>query len=133
MLAPADQLAIRRVVELYGYLIDNRMFSRIDEVFTEDIVYDVSDFGHGVLHGIPAVVEFWRTTSHPLAHHATNVFIEERDDGTAAVIVMLIGVGYKGRVGSATYYDTAVQTPDGWRLSHLRAVPRRPETIPPES
>lgn len=133
MLAPADQLAIHRLVDLYGYLIDNRIFSRIGEVFTDDVVYDVSDFGHGIQHGIDAVVAGWRTARHPLAHHAINVLIDERPDGSAAVITAAIGVGEKGRIGSVTYYDMAVRTPDGWRLSHRRAVLRRPESIPPES
>jgi hypothetical protein len=133
MLDPADQLAIRRLADLYGYLIDNRMFSRMREVFTDDVVYDVSDFGHGVQHGIAAVVAGWRTARHPLSHHAINVLIDEQPDGSAAVIATAIGVGDKGRVGSVTYYDTAVRTAEGWRLSHRRAVLRRPENIPPES
>lgn len=133
MIDTADLLAIRRLVDLYGYLIDSRMFSRMDEVFTEDVVYDVTDFGTGVQHGIAEVVEGWRTATHPLAHHATGVLIDEEADGSATVVTTAIGVGNGGRVGSVTYYDTAVRTPAGWRLSHRRAVLRRPGTVPAES
>jgi ketosteroid isomerase-like protein len=133
MMDAADQLAIRRLADLYGYLVDNRAFSRIGEVFTDDVVYEVSDFGDGVRRGIPEVVAGWRTARHPLAHHAVNVLIDEQPDGTAAVITLALGVGEKGRVGSVTHDDTAVRTPAGWRLSHRRAVLRRPESIPTES
>jgi hypothetical protein len=133
MLEPADQLAIRRLADLYGYLIDNRMFSRIGEVFTEDVVYDVTDFGSGVQHGIAEVVAGWRVARHPLAHHAISVLLGNETDGTVDLVTLAIGVGDKGRVGSVTYYDTAVRTPAGWRLSHRRAVLRRPEDIPAET
>ena len=33
----------------------------------------------------------------------------------------------KGRVGSATYRDVAVRTPDGWRLARRTAILRRSE------
>lgn len=133
MLDALDQLAIRRLVDLYGYLVDSRKFSRIHEVFTEDVVYDVSDFGHGVQHGIAEVVVGWRTAQHPLSHHVINVLIDEVEDGAASVIATGIGVGERGRVGSVTYYDTAIRTAIGWRLSHRRAVLRRADSIPGES
>jgi hypothetical protein len=133
VLEPADQLAIRRLVDLYGFLIDNRVFSRIGEVFTEDVVYDLTDFGLGVQHGIPEVVAGWREARHPLAHHAVNVLIDVSADGTTSVTTMALGVGANGRVGSVTYHDVAVRTGDGWRLASRRAVLRRPEAIPPES
>ncbi|SNQ52232.1 SnoaL-like domain protein [Frankia canadensis] len=138
MLTVEDQLAIRRLADLYGYLIDERIFSRVDEVFTADVRYDVTDFGGPVLHGIPAVVDYWRgSDEHPLAHHAVNVLMDERadgfGDGPVDVVVKGLGVGPRGRVGSVTYYDVAVRRPDGWRLSSRRAVLRRPDRIPAES
>lgn len=134
MLDPMDYVQLRRLVDLYGYLIDERMFSRVGEVFTDDVVYDVSDFGHGVLRGLDAVLAMWRgEANHPLAHHAVNMMADERGDGGADLIVKGLGVGQKGRVGSVTYYDRAVRTADGWRLAQRRAVLRRPETIPAPS
>jgi hypothetical protein len=134
MLDAIDHVQLRRLVDMYGYLIDERKFSRIGEVFTEDVVYDVSDFGHGVLRGIGAVVAMWRDeANHPLAHHAVSMLADERDDGTVDLITKGIGVGAKGRVGSVTYYDRAVRGAAGWRLAERRAVLRRPETIPSPS
>jgi hypothetical protein len=134
VLEPMDYVQLRQLVDLYGYLLDERRFSRIGEVFTDDVEYDVSDFGHGVLHGIDAVLEMWSgEANHPLAHHATSMLVDERADGSVDLVVKGIGVGVKGRVGSVTYYDHAVSGPDGWRLARRRAVLRRPETIPPIS
>jgi hypothetical protein len=134
MLDAMDYVQLRRLVDLYGYLIDERKFSRIGEVFTQDVVYDVSDFGHGVLHGTDAVLAMWTgDANHPLAHHAISMLADERDDGTVDLVTRGIGIGMKGRVGSVTYYDQAVRGTDGWRLAQRRAVRRRPETIPSPS
>jgi len=129
-----DHLELRRLVDLYGYLIDERKFSRIGEVFTEDVIYDLSEFRQGVLRGTGEVLAMWRGEArHPLAHHAISVLAEERADGSVDLITKGIGVGVKGRVGSVTYYDRAIRTAAGWRLAERKAVPRRPESIPPES
>ena len=54
---------------------------------------------------------------HPKTHMMTNIYV---DDGGESVtmnfrIVALLG---KGLVGTASYYDTVVKTPDGWRVKH---------------
>jgi hypothetical protein len=66
-------------------------------------------------------------TRHPLAHHATNVVVTEDADGTVRVLSKGAGVGAGGRVGSVTYRDIAVRTPDGWRIAERVVVLRRPE------
>lgn len=51
MIGVEDRLAIRELLALYGYIIDERQFSRTGEIFTADARYDVADFGKGVCHG----------------------------------------------------------------------------------
>ena len=51
MLSADDKLAIHALISLYGHIIDDREFSRVHELFTEDAVYDVSDFNAGVYTG----------------------------------------------------------------------------------
>ena len=51
MISVEDSLAIRELLALYGYIIDERQFSRTGEIFTADARYDVTDFGKGVCHG----------------------------------------------------------------------------------
>lgn len=124
---PEDVLAVYDLLGRYGHLIDERAYERLVEVFTEDCVYDATDFGGEVLHGSAAVVEQMRTSdSHPLAHHATNILVAANPDGTLAVLSKGIGVGPRGRVGSVVYEDTARRTAAGWRLAARRAVLRRP-------
>lgn len=129
-----DIIAITNLVNLYGYVIDERELSRTHELFTADAVYDVSDFGAGVHVGIAAIVALWRAASqHPLAHHATNVIVTMDGADRARVVSKGIGVRANGGVGSATYRDEVVRTPAGWRIARRVASMRRPDAIPAES
>jgi hypothetical protein len=60
MLTAEDRLAIHELLALYGHVIDERQFSRVDELFTPDARYDVSDFGQGVHHGPEAIAALSR-------------------------------------------------------------------------
>jgi len=115
----------------YGNIIDEREFSRAWEVFTPDARYDLADLGDGVVVGIDDIVAMWTaSTTHPLAHHVSNVELTPNTDGTVSVYSKVVGVGYKGRVGSATYRDVVRKTADGWRIAERIVVLRRPESIP---
>jgi 3-phenylpropionate/cinnamic acid dioxygenase small subunit len=128
-LDPADRLAIHELLGLYGHLIDERRWSELDQVFTEDASYDATSFGQPVTTSLAALLEAWTgdMSVHPLAHHATNIVVTEDPDGTVRVLSKGIGVGRKGRVGTVTYRDVAVRTDDGWRLAARTAVLRRSE------
>jgi SnoaL-like domain len=125
----ADRIAIHELLGLYGHLIDERRWSELDQIFTPDAVYDATSFGQAVTNSLAALLEHWSSdmSLHPLAHHATNVVVTEDADGTVRVLSKGIGVGRKGRVGSATYRDIAIRTPDGWRLASRTAILRRSE------
>lgn len=135
MLPLEDKLAIHDLIALYGHIIDERQFTRTHELFTDDAVYDVSDFDSGVHIGWRNIAQMWRESEglHPLAHHATNIVVSEDTDGTVRVISKGIGVGTKGKVGSLIYRDIVVKGPHGWRMSERIAVLRRPDRIPPHS
>jgi len=129
MLTAEDRWAIAELIALYGYVVDERQFDRLDEVFTEDAIYDVTSFGSGVVRGAKGVREMWSdpNTKHPVAHHATNIMIHETPEGVVRAICKGIGVGRKGRVGSVTYYDEMARTPGGWRMAKRVCVYRDPE------
>ncbi|MBV1694321.1 MAG: nuclear transport factor 2 family protein [Hyphomicrobiales bacterium] len=129
MLDTADRLAIHELIGLYGIVIDERDWERVGELFTDDVVYDMSELGLGTLHGVAAVLHLWRSREdlHPLAHHATNIVVSAgADRDTARVISKGIGVGRKGRVGSVTYRDLLRRTPQGWRIASRHARLRQP-------
>ena len=135
MLDVADTLAIHQLLALYGHLIDERQWSRLGEVFTDDLVFDATDFGLGVTHSLDELREVWTgpEAAHPLGHHATNIVVTEDADGTVRVLSKVVGVGNKGRVGSGTYRDVVVKTADGWRLASRTVTLRHPDRIPEPS
>lgn len=123
-----DRLAIAELLSLYGHLIDTQRWTDLDQVFTQDAVFDASDFGKPIFRSLDELRSDWAAdmSQHPLAHHATNIVMSVVDDGTVRVMSKGLGVGDGGRVGSVTYDDLVVRTPDGWRLSHRHATLRRP-------
>jgi hypothetical protein len=132
MLSADDRLAIRELLALYGYVIDERQFSRARELFTDDARYDVSDFGKGVHHGPDAIVAEWSSPAarHPLAHYAVDVIITEDGDGAVRVVCKGLGLGPDGRVGGVTYRDVVTKTAAGWRIAERVATRRHPGRIP---
>jgi hypothetical protein len=131
-LGVADILAIHQLLALYGHVLDERQWTRVEELFTADAIYDMRDFDMGVVQGAQAIRELWQASKqHPLAHHATNIVIERDVDGTVRAISKGLGVGNRGAVGSVVYRDIVRPTPSGWRFASRTAVLRRPEAKPP--
>ena len=122
-----DIVAIQQLLALYGHVIDEREWQRVGELFTATAVYDMSEFGLGVVHGAAAIRELWSRPEamHPLAHHATNIVVSEEADGTVRVLSKGLGVGPNGRVGSVVYRDVVVRTSEGWRFAARKAQVRR--------
>jgi hypothetical protein len=122
-----DIVAIQQLLALYGHVIDEREWQRVGELFTATAVYDMSEFGLGVVHGAAAIRELWSRPDamHPLAHHATNIVVSEEADGTVRVLSKGLGVGPNGRVGSVVYRDVVVRTSEGWRFAARKAQVRR--------
>lgn len=135
MLSADDILQIQQLANLYGHIIDERQFSRIGELFTEDALYDVSDFASGVHRGAAAVAALWREagSKHPLAHHATNIIVTEDADGTVRALSKGTGVRQDGSVSTVVYRDVVRRTAAGWRIAERIAIRRRPEIIPAPS
>jgi ketosteroid isomerase-like protein len=125
-----DRLAIHELMALYGHVVDEREWSRVPELFTDDAVYDLSPLGLGVFVGPDAIRSMWtaETTHHPLAHHVTNVIITVDEDGTVRSRSKIIAPGKSGRVASYSYRDIVRWCDDGqWRMSE-RIISRRTPT-----
>jgi hypothetical protein len=130
---PTDMLAIQQLLALYGHVIDERWWSRMDEVFTDDVRYAAPDFDMPTVQGLDNLRRLWTSPDarHPLAHHATNIVITPGEDtSTAHVLSKGIGVGYRGRVGSVVYRDVVRRTAGGWRLAERTVALRRPDALP---
>jgi hypothetical protein len=115
-----DRLAIGETIAQHGHLFDNGELTRLDELFTDDVVYDVSDVGIEPLHGIADVrrAALELGDDNPVAHHVTNVVVTRVEDDCVRTRCKAIVVRSDGRCGSATYLDTLRRAHDGWRISH---------------
>lgn len=128
MLTADDKWAIGETLALHGHLFDEGELDRLDELFTDDVVYDVSALGSDVYVGIDAVRDAALAlgAGNPLAHLVTNVVITaSADDDTATVRSKGLAVLADRGCGTATYVDTVRRGPGGWRISHRRILPRR--------
>ncbi len=120
----ADRLELHELPGRYGDAIDDRDWDRLDEIFTADAVFDMTDLGARRCEGLAAIKEFMDVEAeHPRTHMMTNIYVDETPSGVQLRfrIVALLGGGL---VGTASYYDDVVKTPDGWRVTN-RVVTRR--------
>jgi ketosteroid isomerase-like protein len=125
----ADRQAITEVIALHGHLVDAGELERLDEVLTEDVVYDVrgvSDVGGGVLRGLAAnrAAALELGDRNPVGHLVTNTVVTE-EGGSVVARSKAIAILGDGRAGTATYHDTMLRTPAGWRISHRVIEARR--------
>ncbi|GAA1606591.1 MULTISPECIES: nuclear transport factor 2 family protein [Kribbella] len=128
MLSADDKWAIGETLALHGHLFDEGELDRLSELFTDDVVYDVSEIGGDVLVGVDAVraAALELGAGNPLAHLVTNVVITgSPDDDTATVRSKGLAVLADRGCGTATYVDTVRRGPKGWRIAHRRILPRR--------
>jgi pimeloyl-ACP methyl ester carboxylesterase len=104
MLTAAERWAIGETISLHGHLFDEGHLDQLEELFTADVVYDLTDVGMKPLHGIE---EIRRATlelgaDNPMAHHVTNIVID------------LIGHSMGGLViRSACHYASSLRPRDG--------------------
>ncbi len=122
-----DRLAVMELVALHGHLVDDGELHRLDELFTDDIVYDVTDLGHGSLVGVDAFRDaaLAMGARDPVGHHVTNIVLTDLGDGRIGARSKAIGVNADGTCGSVTYEDTAVRGERGWRIARRKVIARR--------
>ena len=130
-LSVEDRLAITDLINRHGHLCDAGELDAWAELFTEDVVYDVTDLGFDATEGLAATRELALALGNrnPVAHHVTNVVVTEEDAGARAISKGL-GVMAGGTIGSVTYTDVVVRTTEGWRISR-RTVRARREPLTP--
>ncbi len=121
---PADRLELHELPGRYGDAIDDRAWDRLDDIFTDDAVFDLTDLGAPRCEGLAAIKQFMDTEAeHPRTHLMTNIYVDETPDGVQLrfrIIALLGG----GKVGTASYYDDVIKTSGGWRVTK-RVITRR--------
>lgn len=125
VLTTADRVEIHELPGRYGDAIDDRNWNKLDAVFTQDAVFDLTGVGSRVCDGLDDIKSFMESeAAHPRTHMMTNIYADSEADGVRLNfrIVALIG---KGKTSTASYYDKLVKTADGWRTQHRYVSSRR--------
>ncbi|MFF1836602.1 nuclear transport factor 2 family protein [Streptomyces sp. NPDC058231] len=122
-----DRAAVTELIALHGHLVDDGELDRLGELFTADVVYDLSDFGSAPLHGVAAIRDAALAMGerNPVGHHITNIVLTGIADDRVRARSKGIGINADGTCGSVTYEDTIVRRADGWRISHRKVIARR--------
>jgi hypothetical protein len=83
-----DRLAIGETLSLHGHLFDGGQLDRLGEIFTPDVVYDMSAVGVGTFEGIETIraAALRLGPGNPVAHHVTNVVITGAADGPVTAL-----------------------------------------------
>jgi 3-phenylpropionate/cinnamic acid dioxygenase small subunit len=123
-----DRLAIHDVIAMHGHVADDRDWDRLGELFTDDAVLDLEDFGYGTLRGLQAIRDLSRGSQddkgQPLGHHATNIIVVGQDSHGVRARSKALAVMADGTSGTAVYEDTLRREEHGWRISHRKVVAR---------
>jgi ketosteroid isomerase-like protein len=127
LLSAEDRWAIGETLSLHGHLFDEGELDRLDELFTPDVVYDVTEVGVGELHGIEEIRDaaLELGADNPVGHHVTNIVIESGEGDRATARSKGIVVTASGKCGSATFVDTLRREGGRWRIKHRIIHPRR--------
>jgi hypothetical protein len=122
-----DRIAITDLINQHGHMTDRGDFDGLATLFTEDVTYDVSALGGGVLVGLASARQaaLARPDANTVAHHVTNIVMHETADDTVHAQSKALGIMANGSVNSSTYEDTIERTAAGWRITHRTVRPRR--------
>jgi len=125
----ADRIAIHETIALHGHVADDRDWDRWGELFSDDLVLDLEDFGLGTTNGIAALKKLSRDNqddrAQPLGHHVTNIVLLAQDGDRVRARSKGLAVNADGTSGTVVYEDTLRREPQGWRICHRKILVRR--------
>ena len=131
-------LEIDQLLSNYVYIIDDAAWERLEDILTEDVIFDFTQFGLASMNGRQAVITMFQTMTHPIAHHAVNTLIRVQSDEYHLRSKMIIAMG-DGKTWYGEYRDVVVRSSTGLRFrSRTGFRPRAlllvlPNELPTES
>ena len=131
-----DVLSIYAVVEKYGFLIDDREFDRLGEVFTDDahVDYRIQGVepltGNGPFDGLAEIERQMHILEHPVQHMLVSHLIDSVSDEEVVVRSKALVPLHSGAIADIVYRDVLVRTSAGWRIRDKSLRSHRP---PPTS
>ena len=121
----AERLELHELPGRYGDAIDDRNWDGLSLIFTEDATFDLTDLGIPMLSGLERIKQFMDTEAqHPRTHMMTNIYVDETPEGVK-MYFRIVALRGGGLVGTASYYDDVVKTPNGWRVKDRVVTLRR--------
>jgi hypothetical protein len=122
-----ERWAISETLSLHGHIFDNGHLDRLEEIFTPDVVYDMSAVGIGTFEGIKAVRDAAQQMgdANPMAHHVTNVVITADERGLVTAESKGLMLMADGAPASVTHHDTLQRDNGGWRISRRIIAPQK--------
>ena len=122
-----DRQVIGETLSLHGHLFDGGHLDRLGEIFTPDVVYDMSAVGVGIFEGIEAIrsAALQLGAGNPVAHHLTNVVITGEGDGPVTALSKGLMLLADGTFASVTHLDSLRRHDGGWRISRRVISPQR--------
>lgn len=126
-LSAEDRAVITELISMHGHLFDGGELDRLSELFTADVVYDVTDLGYEPLEGVQGIREAALAVgdANPVGHHVTNIVLTQITDDQVQARSKGIGVSADGTTASVTYEDTVSRGDQGWRISYRKVLARR--------
>jgi hypothetical protein len=118
---PTTYLEIQQVSALFGHVLDNVEMDKLDQVWTDDGTFDLTNLGMWSATGFDALRGRLEGAPHAVTHHGTNLVVEAVDGDRATVRSKFVLVWDDGQVTRGEYHDVFARTPAGWRI-HVRTV-----------
>ena len=130
MVKPQDQCAITETLSMHGHIFDAGQLDRLDEIFTPEVVYDMSAVGIGAFDGIEVVRSAAASMGDrgPIAHHVTNVVISSDVDDVVTAQSKGLMLMADGTLESVNHLDTLRRHDGQWRISRRIISPVRTES-----
>ena len=124
----ADRVELHELPGRYGDAIDERDWEGLGRIFTDDATFDLTDLGSRRLVGLADIRAYMADEAqHPMTHMMTNIYVDEAPD-RVTMNFRIVALRKGQSVGSASYYDVVVKTPDGWRVKdRVITLRRRPK------
>jgi len=117
-LSADDVVAIQAVIMKYGFLIDDREFERMGEVFTKDAVVDYRPGGEGPFVGLHEIDRAMRTLQHPVQHMMVSHIIDRVSGDEVVTRTKALIPLQAGGIADIAYRDVLIRTPAGWRIKN---------------
>jgi len=126
-LTAEDRWTIGETLAWPGHIFDRGQLDRLEEIFTPEVVYDLSDVGVGTFEGIEAIRSgaLRLGAGNPIAHHVTNIVITGEEDDLVTVQSKGLMLMADGTFASVTHLDTLRRDQCGWRISRRVVLAQR--------